>query len=60
MAASRNLALPLPPRLQADLQALARLTRPDRPYTRRAFAEHLAAGARACGRSGRWASMPPR
>jgi hypothetical protein len=46
MAASRNLALAFALRLQADLEALARPTRPDRPYTRRALAEHLAAGAR--------------
>jgi N-carbamoyl-L-amino-acid hydrolase len=39
VALSRDLPRPSATRLAADLAALERLTRPDRPYTRRAFSD---------------------
>ncbi|HEV8676513.1 MAG TPA: Zn-dependent hydrolase [Methylomirabilota bacterium] len=36
---SKDLPAPSPERLAADLRALERFTRPDRPYTRRAFSD---------------------
>jgi N-carbamoyl-L-amino-acid hydrolase len=39
LALSTSLPAPSAERLAADVEALARLTRPDRPFTRRAFSE---------------------
>jgi N-carbamoyl-L-amino-acid hydrolase len=39
IARSKDLPTPSAERLAADVQALERLTRPDRPYTRRAFSD---------------------
>ena len=55
-ALSQDLPQPSAERLQADVEALARMTRPDVPYTRRAFSDEdraarawVAAGMRAAG-----------
>ena len=39
--------LPFPDRIAADIDALAAITEPDRPYTRRAFTPDVPRGPRA-------------